>query len=136
MIFFTVAFKSLYCFQYQSRSDDLPKTAGWDFFKLENEFKRMKVPNDQWTLTTLNQKYQLCDTYPSQIYVPASASTAMLMGSSRFRSKGRLPALTYLHPNKVRYQYYYHDFLNFNILFFRHQFVVARNHCQGSVHDV
>lgn len=25
----------------------------------------------------------------------------MLMGSSRFRSKGRLPALTYLHSNKA-----------------------------------
>lgn len=96
-----VSFKNLYCFQYQSRNDDLPKPTGWDFFKLENEFKRMKVPNDQWTLSTLNQKYQLCDTYPCQIYVPTSASTAMLMGSSRFRSKGRLPALTYLHPNKV-----------------------------------
>lgn len=96
-----VKYENLYCFQYQSRTDDLPKTAGWDFFRLENEFKRMKVPNTEWTLSTLNQNYELCDTYPKQIYVPALASTAMLLGSSRFRSKGRLPALTYLHPNKA-----------------------------------
>ncbi|XP_063699904.1 myotubularin-related protein 6 isoform X2 [Culicoides brevitarsis] len=96
-----VKYENLYCFQYQSRTDDLPKTAGWDFFRLENEFKRMKVPNSEWTLSTLNQNYELCDTYPKQIYVPALASTAMLLGSSRFRSKGRLPALTYLHPNKA-----------------------------------
>lgn len=71
------------------------------FFKLDNEFKRMRVPNDQWTLCTLNQNYELCDTYPRQIYVPSEANTAMLIGSSRFRSKGRLPALTYLHSNKA-----------------------------------
>lgn len=61
----------------------------------------MRVPNDKWTLCSLNQNYELCDTYPRQIYVPSEASTAMLMGSSRFRSKGRLPALTYLHTNKA-----------------------------------
>lgn len=61
----------------------------------------MKVPNEQWTLTNLNQCYELCDTYSRQIYVPTQATTAILLGSSRFRSKGRLPALTYLHPNKA-----------------------------------
>lgn len=81
--------------------NDLQKTAGWEYFKLNNEFKRMRVPNDQWTLCTLNTTYELCDTYPRQIYVPAQATTAMLMGSSRFRSKGRLPALTYLHSNNA-----------------------------------
>lgn len=96
-----VHIKNLYCFQYTSSSEDLVKSAGWEFFKLENEFKRMRVPNDKWTLCSLNQNYELCDTYPRQIYVPAEASTAMLMGSSRFRSKGRLPALTYLHSNKA-----------------------------------
>lgn len=38
---------------------------------------------------------------PRQIYVPVQATTAMLIGSSRFRSKARLPVLTYLHPNKA-----------------------------------
>lgn len=75
---------------------------GWDFFKIEDEFKRMKVPNDAWIQTNLNNKYAICDTYPTQLYVPASASTAMLIGCSRFRSKGRLPVLTYLHDNQVR----------------------------------
>ena len=44
---------------------------------------------------------QLCDTYPRYLYVPAHASASILLGSSRFRSKGRLPVLTYLHHNKV-----------------------------------
>uniref|UniRef100_U5EVV2 phosphatidylinositol-3,5-bisphosphate 3-phosphatase n=1 Tax=Corethrella appendiculata TaxID=1370023 RepID=U5EVV2_9DIPT len=92
---------NLYCFQYTPSNEDLPKKSGWDYFKLDTEFKRMRVPNDQWTLCTLNQKYELCDTYPRLVYVPSDATTAMLMGSSRFRSKGRLPALTYLHSNKA-----------------------------------
>uniref|UniRef100_A0A1A9VST7 Myotubularin phosphatase domain-containing protein n=1 Tax=Glossina austeni TaxID=7395 RepID=A0A1A9VST7_GLOAU len=96
-----VSINKLYCFNYQPVKDDLPKSAGWDFFKLEHEFKRMRVPNDIWTLCSLNANYELCDTYPRQIYVPQEANTAMLIGSSRFRSKGRLPALTYLHSNKL-----------------------------------
>lgn len=38
---------------------------------------------------------------PKHIYVPAEATTAMLIGSSRFRSKARLPVLTYLHSNQA-----------------------------------
>lgn len=91
----------MYCFNYQPAKDDFPKNTGWEYFKLESEFKRMRVPNDIWTLCNLNMNYELCDTYPRQIYVPQEANTAMLIGSSRFRSKGRLPALTYLHSNKV-----------------------------------
>ncbi|XP_058834497.1 myotubularin-related protein 8 isoform X2 [Topomyia yanbarensis] len=96
-----VNIKNLYCFQYTSTAKELPKVTGWDYFKLENEFKRMSVPNEQWSLCTLNQNYELCDTYPQLLYVPTETSTAMLLGSSRFRSKGRLPALTYLHCNKA-----------------------------------
>lgn len=46
---------------------------------------------------------QLCDTYPKYLYVPASATTTILLGSSKFRSKGRLPVLSYLHKNKVNF---------------------------------
>lgn len=96
-----VNIKNLYCFQYTTATKDLPKSAGWDYFKLENEFRRMRAPNDQWAPCVLNQNYELCDTYPQQLYVPVEASTAMLLGSSRFRSKGRLPVLTYLHSNRA-----------------------------------
>lgn len=93
--------QSLYCFQYTSSSEELVKSAGWEFFKLENEYRRMKVPNNEWQLTTMNKDYALCDTYPNMLFVPNAADKTVLLGSSRFRSKGRLPALTYLHPNKA-----------------------------------
>jgi hypothetical protein len=44
---------------------------------------------------------QLCDTYPQCLFVPTSVSTIVLVGSASFRSKGRLPVLTYLHKNQV-----------------------------------
>nr|XP_018898437.1 PREDICTED: myotubularin-related protein 6 isoform X1 [Bemisia tabaci] len=93
--------EDLYCFRYTSSSEDIPKQAGWSFFDLQAEYQRMKVPNDEWSLTLLNQDYELCDTYPKYLYVPSSASTNILVGSSKFRSKGRLPVLCYLHSNKA-----------------------------------
>ena len=44
---------------------------------------------------------QLCDTYPQALFVPTCASTVILVGSASFRSKGRLPVLTYLHKNQA-----------------------------------
>lgn len=121
-----VHIQNLYCFQYTSSNEELPKTTGWDFFSLETEFKRQNVPNDRWTLCNLNKTYELCDTCksnssllfdnfhnvitsisrlfvldPRQIYVPSKATTAMLNGSAGFRSKARLPVLTYLHSNQA-----------------------------------
>ncbi|XP_045453513.1 myotubularin-related protein 6 [Melitaea cinxia] len=91
----------LYCFHYKCTPDDLPKSAGWNFFDIQTEYQRMNVPNEQWVLCTANKEYELCDTYPSEIYVPARASTTVLLGSARFRSRGRLPVLAYLHHNKA-----------------------------------
>ncbi|XP_046665776.1 myotubularin-related protein 6 isoform X2 [Homalodisca vitripennis] len=96
-----VQIEDLYCFYYTSPGDDIPKTAGWSYFDLQSEFQRMGVPNDQWNLMPLNKFYDICDTYPRVLYVPSSASSNILVSSSQFRSKGRLPVLTYLHTNKA-----------------------------------
>lgn len=44
---------------------------------------------------------QLCDTYPRNLYIPRCAKTPHILGSSKFRSRGRLPVLSYLHRNNV-----------------------------------
>ena len=62
------------------------------------------MPNSAWTLTDMNESYEVCDTYPPLLAVPAAASTAVLIGCARFRSKGRLPVLSYRHHNQVRAQ--------------------------------
>ncbi|XP_017784444.1 PREDICTED: myotubularin-related protein 6 isoform X2 [Nicrophorus vespilloides] len=93
--------EDLYCFTYKAIPANMSQSTGWDFYDLQSEYKRMGVPNDQWGLTNLNKDYELCDTYPRHLHVPLSATTTTLMGSSRFRSKGRLPVLSYLHHNKA-----------------------------------
>ncbi|XP_015599450.1 myotubularin-related protein 6 isoform X2 [Cephus cinctus] len=91
----------LYCFYYQESEDVLPQQAGWNFFDVQSEFQRQGVPNEEWSLTYLNRNYELCDTYPRYLYVPTSCTNTVLSGSAKFRSKGRLPVLTYLHPNEA-----------------------------------
>lgn len=57
-----VHIQNLYCFQYTSSNEELQKTSGWDYFTLEAEFKRQRVPNTEWTQCNLNRNYELCDT--------------------------------------------------------------------------
>lgn len=44
--------------------------------------------------------FQICETYPRELYVPRTASKPIIVGSSKFRSKGRFPVLSYYHKNK------------------------------------
>lgn len=43
---------------------------------------------------------QICETYPRELYVPRIASKPIIVGSSKFRSKGRFPVLSYYHQDK------------------------------------
>ena len=92
------SFNQLYCFLYQA-DDSMEQT--WDTFSLRTEFMRMGVPNAEWQEELCNGSYDLCETYPSILYVPSTATKSILMGSAKFRSRGRLPVLTYLHSNGV-----------------------------------
>lgn len=44
--------------------------------------------------------FQVCETYPRDLYVPITASKPIIVGSSKFRSKGRFPVLTYFYQEK------------------------------------
>ncbi len=92
------SYEKLYCFLYQA-PNYLEKI--WDPFLLATEFMRMGIPNPEWKVEDSNANFDMCDTYPPLIYVPTSTTKAMLIGSSKFRSRGRLPVLSYLHPNGV-----------------------------------
>lgn len=61
----------------------------------------MGAPSPEWRVDDSNDQFELCDTYPQIIYVPASTTKSMLRASAKFRSRGRLPVLTYLHHNGV-----------------------------------
>ncbi|XP_038063077.1 myotubularin-related protein 8-like [Patiria miniata] len=87
----------VYAFHYKSASFQPGLPPHWDPFDLTADYARMGVPNSNWCATSVNKNYEICDTYPKMIYVPVSASTPVLVGSARFRSRGRLPVLSYLH---------------------------------------
>jgi len=91
-----VKVEDLYCFQYRAKHD-LPQHTGWTFFDLGAEFARQGLPNSSWVNCSINLEWRICPTYPSLMMVPATATSALVVGSAKFRSKGRLPVLTYYH---------------------------------------
>jgi len=92
----------LYCFQLFKKveiQDDYSR--GWEKFSLLKEYERLGLPNSKWTISDINLNYEICDTYPKYLVVPAVASQRILSESSKFRSRGRFPVLTYLHSNQA-----------------------------------
>uniref|UniRef100_A0A8C9TTH7 Myotubularin related protein 8 n=1 Tax=Scleropages formosus TaxID=113540 RepID=A0A8C9TTH7_SCLFO len=70
---------------------------GWATVDLKMEYERMGLPNDLWEMTDLNKNYGICSTYPADLAVPSAASKATIVGSSKFRSRGRFPVLSYFY---------------------------------------
>merc|ERR1719369_2643772 len=65
------------------------------------ELRRLGLPNESWTISRANERYQLCDTYPGVVGVPAMISSEELVEVAKFRSKGRIPVLSWLHPESL-----------------------------------
>ncbi|KAG7458582.1 hypothetical protein MATL_G00221980 [Megalops atlanticus] len=85
----------LYCFSFNPKVDKEEREEAWSFIDLKAEYSRMGVPNHLWQITHANSEYRICDTYPSELYVPRSATPPIIVGSSKFRSRGRFPTLSY-----------------------------------------
>ncbi|XP_029515245.1 myotubularin-related protein 7a isoform X1 [Oncorhynchus nerka] len=88
-------YEELYCFSFHANSDKEVRGQAWDFLSLKAEYSRMGVPNHLWILSTVNRDYKVSDTYPAELYVPKSATLPVIVGSSKFRSRGRFPTLSY-----------------------------------------
>lgn len=86
--------RQLFAFDYKGDY----KSDGWSVYDVKGEFRRQGVPNDMWRIATVNHKYELCDTYPSMIAVPNPASDDLLMNVASFRSRGRIPVMSWIHP--------------------------------------
>ncbi|KAM5288202.1 phosphatidylinositol-3,5-bisphosphate 3-phosphatase MTMR6 isoform 6-T6 [Ctenodactylus gundi] len=93
-------YEDLYAFAYNPKQNDLERLHGWQLIDLAEEYKRMGVPNSNWQLSDANREYKICETYPRELYVPRIASKPIIVGSSKFRSKGRFPVLSYYHQEK------------------------------------
>ncbi|XP_067322678.1 myotubularin-related protein 6 [Anolis sagrei] len=90
-------YDELYAFSYNPKQKEAERVQGWELIDLADEYNRMGVPNSDWQLSDANRDYKICETYPRELYVPRSASKPIIVGSSKFRSKGRFPVLSYYH---------------------------------------
>eukprot|EP00041_Stephanoeca_diplocostata_P036355 m.1323399 g.1323399 ORF g.1323399 m.1323399 type:complete len:648 (-) comp24849_c0_seq9:2839-4782(-) len=77
-----------------------PEKSGWDLYNFEKEMHRIGVPdkNSDWRVCDLNKSYELSATYPSRFAVPAALTDENIRQVAAFRSKGRMPALSWVHP--------------------------------------
>ncbi|KAL8181154.1 UNVERIFIED_CONTAM: Myotubularin- protein 8 [Gekko kuhli] len=73
------------------------REVGWKLIDVTVDYQRMGIPNDYWEITDANKGYEVCSTYPRELGVPKAASRTMVLGSSKFRSRGRIPVLSYFY---------------------------------------
>ncbi len=72
---------------------------GWNVYDCKQEFERMgisKSSTGEWRFTNINQSFKFCETYPKTLVVPASTSDDDLRQIAQFRSKHRIPVVSWL----------------------------------------
>ncbi|EFW20195.1 hypothetical protein D8B26_003372 [Coccidioides posadasii str. Silveira] len=93
--------EKLYAFTYQP---PLPERSfnGWDLYNPREEWARLGVGNPDspsgWRLSAINSDYNFSPTYPCLLPVPTNISDNTINYAGRYRSRARIPVLTYLHP--------------------------------------
>ncbi|TRY92950.1 hypothetical protein DNTS_016093 [Danionella cerebrum] len=70
---------------------------GWNVYEALEEYRRQGLPNSEWRVTFINRNYELCDTYPTILVVPYKASEEDLRRVASFRSRCRIPVLSWFH---------------------------------------
>lgn len=71
---------------------------GWVVYNPVEEYRRQGLPDRHWRISFINQRYELCDTYPALLVVPYRASDDDLRRVATFRSRNRIPVLSWIHP--------------------------------------
>ncbi|XP_074191676.1 phosphatidylinositol-3,5-bisphosphate 3-phosphatase MTMR2 isoform X1 [Rhinolophus sinicus] len=84
----------LFAFEYK---EVFPEN-GWKLYDPLLEYRRQGIPNESWRITKINERYELCDTYPALLVVPANIPDEELKRVASFRSRGRIPVLSWIHP--------------------------------------
>ncbi|KAL9027369.1 MAG: hypothetical protein Q9196_004097 [Gyalolechia fulgens] len=91
----------LYAFTYQPQPPE-KEINGWDLYDAKREWRRLgiseKNSDNGWRISTINTDYSFSPTYPALLAVPSAISDNTLNYAGRYRSRARLPVLTYLHP--------------------------------------
>ncbi|XP_028401912.1 myotubularin-related protein 2-like [Dendronephthya gigantea] len=86
--------KEFFCFKLQEKFQD----NGWDVYDASRDLHRLGLPTDCWRISHINENYELCDTYPPLVGVPQDVVDDDLKQVATFRSRSRIPVLSWLHP--------------------------------------
>lgn len=93
--------EKLYAFKYEEPPPE-KVIQGWDLYDVRAEFRRQgiseKSADKGWRISSINKEYVFCPTYPATLVVPSRITDNVLKYAGAFRSRTRIPVLTYLHP--------------------------------------
>ncbi|RPB21933.1 phosphatases II [Terfezia boudieri ATCC MYA-4762] len=72
---------------------------GWKIYDSLKEYQRLGVGGrtNDWRISKINNSYTFCPTYPAHLVVPANISDNVLNYAGKYRSRARIPVLTYIH---------------------------------------
>eukprot|EP00002_Diphylleia_rotans_P039778 TRINITY_DN9312_c0_g1_i1.p1 TRINITY_DN9312_c0_g1~~TRINITY_DN9312_c0_g1_i1.p1 ORF type:complete len:1378 (+),score=270.24 TRINITY_DN9312_c0_g1_i1:71-4204(+) len=76
-----------------------PEDDGWSVYTVESDFARMNVPDAEWKLSDVNSEFRLCPTYNRRLAVPKIMIDTELKSMGHFRSRGRIPVLSWRRPS-------------------------------------
>lgn len=93
--------EKLHAFNYTPKPAE-KSIDGWDIYDAKAEWKRQgiseKGADRGWRISKINTDYSFSPTYPALLPVPSTISDNTLNYAGRYRSRVRIPVLTYLHP--------------------------------------
>lgn len=95
--------EKLYAFTYRPQGPEKDVTpSGWAVYDPMREWRRQGIGDQSkklnWRISTINKDYSFSPTYPALLPVPASISDVTLSHAGKYRSRARIPVLTYIHP--------------------------------------
>ncbi|KAK6077187.1 protein phosphatase [Seiridium cupressi] len=92
--------EQLYAFSYQPLKQEKPFN-GWEMYDPKVEFRRQGISSKSqdrgWRISNINKDYAFSPTYPGLLVVPSQISDNVIKHAGPYRSRQRIPVLTYLH---------------------------------------
>ncbi|KAF2478977.1 protein-tyrosine phosphatase-like protein [Neohortaea acidophila] len=96
--------RRFHAFQFSPPKEEMAVSAVE--YDARREYARMGIggkaaagPGAAWRISDINHDYSYSATYPSVLCVPRTVSDNMLKYGGAFRSRSRIPCLSYLHSN-------------------------------------
>lgn len=103
----TLLFAVKHCEMFSKRYAQDPN---WTMYDPVQDYARMGVDNDiipnsvcPWKVSSLNNSYGLCNTYPSVLVLPKRMPDKDIRAVAGFRKRGRLPSLSWCGGHELNY---------------------------------